>query len=73
MKTIKDNIDVNRDGDRVVVTRTIKEEYEVEELKKLVEDMEKNLERLEQQIESLDKERKRLKELLNFWKNKIGK
>jgi len=71
MKKIKDEVNVNQDGKKVVVTRTIQEEYEVEELKKLVNNMEENLKKLEKQIEVLQKQRDDLKQNLEFWKSKI--
>ncbi len=72
MEKLKDDIEVTRDGEKFVVTRTIQEKYEVEEMEDLVKRMEEQLERLSKQIEALKKEQESIKESLEFWKTKLA-
>lgn len=71
MKKIKDDVNVTREGNKYLVKRVIEEEYKLDELRKIVKDMETQLKRLEDQITTLTKQKAQLKEMVDFWKKYV--
>ena len=71
MKLLKDKIDVKKTNEKYVVKRVVEEEYEPEELSKIVKNMEDNLERLSKQIEQLNARKRELEKSLSYWKKHV--